>query len=311
MLSCHAHLTVDRRKSDGAMIATEIYATYPLRLHVCEHSNNYHMTSSVPKSLSVYLLSHGGGLVAGDDVALNIKVKEGASLCATSFSTAKAFKPKVSYSEAPNDGKDNNWIKTKTTCSVGKGGLLALCPQPTQCFRNSFLEQKNTIMLDPSGSSSLLLVDWYTGGRANLDNGLWQMNALHSVTEVMTSANNNIAEEPQLLFRDSTQLSGGKTLSKHMRGYNVVAMVLLVGPRVKTVTDRLLKLYCARSKFVGLDENVDEVEEGLNEDGLFVSCGPLVLSKEIDDGIIVRLCTHSIEQAGMYNYGLANSYLNF
>ena len=325
MASCDARLTVEKRKSDGVMIASEMYSKYPLRLHSCGDNNNstssflsssssniiindsYKMQQQqqqqqdfAAKSLSVFLLSHGGGLLAGDNISLNIKVKEGASLCATSFSTAKAFKPKVSYgSEAKSI--ENKWIRTSTTCGVEKNGLLALCPQPTQCFRGSYLEQKNKVTLDSDGTSSLLLVDWYTGGRANHDGGLWQMNLMHSSTDVLLANRNTINGDERLAFRDVTKLNGGEMLNRHMRGFNVVAMVLLIGPRVQTVIDKLLKACCARSKFELEDiagDKMNKTDEGMNKNGLVVSCGPLTISKNIEDGMIVRLCSYSIEQTG-------------
>ena len=325
--SCKARVTVEKRKSDGAIIASELYAKYPLRLHICQFHDQVSAATTITtrnapvggekkmvddtdacsKGLSIFLLSHGGGLLAGDSIMLDVLVKEGAAICATSFSMGKAFKPKVLSFESPPNGvgvgmNDANLIRTHSTCRVGKNALLALCPQPTQCFRNTCLEQKNFITIEPDGSSSLMLVDWYTGGRANLDGGIWQMDSLHSSTEIfLRSEGDHHGAVDKKIFWDVAKLKGGHELSRHMRGFNVVAMVILIGDRVKQEADSLMKACCARSKFEMSDEvgkNVTYGREGMNTNGLLVSCGKIDIAKDVDQGVLLRLSSHSVEQAG-------------
>jgi hypothetical protein len=343
-------------RSDGSSVASELFANYPCRLHLTSRPNNVithtfngndsdngdddenRGSRCFSRALTCYVLGYGGGLISGDSIILDITVKPKASLVITSQSTSKAFKA--------IPGRDATFVKT--TATVGKGGLLFLVPQPMQCFGGSKLEQETNVTLDGAGKgdtslddASLLLVDWYTGGRKNLDGGLWNMESFHTTTTISFSrsnlfssqevedgggyngdfSSNNDAEmspdchERDLVFRDATRLTGGSNLVRHMRHFNIVCTVVLVGPRVKKVSDLFLKKFSSRHVFDenqfdgklthqkgrGLNQNRGE---GLNEDneGILVSCGTfntLPGSNQQDSGIVVRLAADSLEIAGM------------
>ncbi len=343
-------------RNDGSSVASELFANYPCRLHLTSRPNNEIITDSASGSdedcldidsrkrsqsmaLTCYVLGYGGGLISGDCVSLDITVKPNASLVVTSQSTSKAFKALK--------GRDATFVKTQAT--VGKGGLLFLVPQPMQCFGGSKLEQETQIILDggegeSSRSSvdvsteidpSLILVDWYTGGRRNMDGGLWNMHSFHTTTSISYSkqslfpsndddddddddGENSTNSQPpipiddnsnDIVFRDATRLSGGKDLLKHMKRFNIVCMVVLLGPRVKQVSDLFLDKFSSRhiyddahfeSKERHLNHNTGE---GLNADheGLIVSCGTfhtLPGSNQHDSGVVVRLAADTLEVAG-------------
>lgn len=354
-------ITVECRQ-DGSSVASELFANYPCRLHLTSRpnnlidSNNNTKSNNISKALTSYVLGYGGGLISGDSINLEIKVKSNASLVVTSQSTSKAFKAV----------KDRDATFVKTNAFVGKGGLLFLVPQPIQCFGGSNVQQMTQVVLDGTCTSgctdsrnsnnsisedgddpSLLLVDWYTGGRRNMDGGLWNMESFHSTITISYSkqplfpekcsqqeqdknehiddaGNTNI--ESDLIFRDATRLSGGHHLLRHMRHFNIVCMLVLIGPRVKKISDLLLDKFSSRyiyeddshlqsdstsgtndGKPGGLNQNRGE---GLNEsnEGLLVSCGPLNISppgsascrsKQKQNGVIVRLAADSLEIAGM------------
>ena len=269
------------------------------------------------------MLGYGGGLISGDAIELNISVKANAKLLITSQSTSKAFKA-VS-------GRDPTFVKTRA--KVSKGGLLVLVPQPMQCFRDSVLTQDTAVTLEGGGGGegeedpSLLLVDWYTGGRENLD-GLWQLNSFHTNTSISYSSQEEDGEEcvdsdpshghidkdgnrssdPKLVFRDATRLSGGKDLLRHMRDYNIVCCCVLIGPKVEQVSSVFLKNYSSRHTYdekesFGPSTNMDYNQgEGLNrrDEGLLVSCGTFNTCQEGNhqEGVVVRLAASTLEIAG-------------
>jgi len=360
-----AKITAECR-SDGLSVASDLFATYPCRLHLTSRPNYTFMqhqnqpdeddkgNSIASKALTCYILGYGGGLISGDDINLDITVKPKASLVITSQSTSKAFKA--------IPGRDATLVKTRAT--VGHGGLLFLVPQPMQCFGGSKLEQETHVVLEgglglkdvsktnmqQKHDPSLLLVDWYTGGRKNLDGGVWKMETFHTLTTISYSKNelfpSDLESEDEdedkhdsvsqieannkklsqgkydnkhdLVFRDTTRLSGGDDLIRHMRHFNIVCMVALIGPRVKVASDRFLEKFSSRDiydekndregdnlsskKGIGLNQNRGEGLNSENE-GLLVSCGKFSTepgSKEHDSGVIVRLAADSLEIAAKF-----------
>jgi urease accessory protein UreH/urease accessory protein UreF len=315
--------------------ASELFAKYPCRLHLTTRPNDSddddETSPSRCRALTCYVLGYGGGLISGDEIYLNVSVKANAKLLITSQSTSKAFKAIA--------GRDATIVKTRAR--VAKGGLLFLVPQPMQCFGQSVVSQETEIVLegdregegeDDSESSSksgddeddpsLLLVDWYTGGRENLDGGLWQLSSFHTKTTISYSTSvkgetDNCGEDNdsegissddgdrKCVFQDATRLSGGKELQRHMRDFRIVAMVILLGPKVEEVSSKFMTKYSSRRIYDedGEGGNLNK-GEGLNRvnEGLLVSCGSFNTCKEGKDqtGVVVRLASANLEIAGMF-----------
>jgi hypothetical protein len=318
----HGKITAECRRSDGCSIASDLFASYPCRLHLTSRPNHAIIPASATtetatatatataatkcysKALTCYVLGYGGGLISGDIITLDISVKPTAALLLTSQSTSKAFKA--------IPGRDATLVKTNA--SVGRGGLLFLVPQPMQCFGRSRLEQETHVLLDggdyygnnngddysddngADDDPSLLLVDWYTGGRKNLDGGLWNMESFHTVTTVSysktnlfptakdddndddddvnesnvdanTNTNTNATSdgtnnETKLVFRDATRLSGGKELLRHMRHFNIVCTIVIMGPRLKDISQLFLNQYSSR--YIYEDEEEDQTVASLS-----------------------------------------------
>lgn len=315
--------------------ASELFAKYPCRLHLTTRPNDSddddETSPSRCRALTCYVLGYGGGLISGDEIYLNVSVKANAKLLITSQSTSKAFKAIA--------GRDATIVKTRAR--VAKGGLLFLVPQPMQCFGQSVVSQETEIVLegdcegegeDDSESSSksgddeddpsLLLVDWYTGGRENFDGGLWQLSSFHTKTTISYSTSvkgetDNCGEDNdsegissddgdrKCVFQDATRLSGGKELQRHMRDFRIVAMVILLGPKVEEVSSKFMTKYSSRRIYDedGEGGNLNK-GEGLNRvnEGLLVSCGSFNTCKEGKDqtGVVVRLASANLEIAGMF-----------
>ena len=332
--------------------ASELFAKYPCRLHLTRPKGGGNSANHidedegqhkpyVPKALTCYVLGYGGGLISGDGIEMNIHVKENAKLVITSQSTSKAFKA--------IPGRDATVVKTRAR--VARGGLLFLVPQPMQCFGQSVLSQETEVLLDYCGvgsgddtatdtnlnavskgkgcDPSLLLVDWYTGGRENLDGGLWQLSSYHTKTSVSyrNKQGNEVESDDyddfrhdddcgrKCVFHDATRLSGGEDLKRHMRGFNIVAMVVLLGPKVEKVASEFMKKYSSR-RIYDDDGNGENFEsnasktmdfnkgDGLNRmhEGLLVSCGRFTTCAEGNhqSGVVLRLAASTLEVAGKF-----------
>ena len=217
--------------------------------------------------------------MSGDSVALTISVKPKASAVLTSQSTSKAFCARP----------DRPPTELKTHLTVEEDALLVWVPQPLQCFAKSQLEQSTLVDLK-SPKSSLLLLDWYTGGRRNHDDGGWQMDWFKTTTFVRDCSDN-------LCLRDATRLSGGLALQRHMGQYHVVAMMALMGPQVKELACRMKEQFSTRHSY---DEHKDEENEprGRNTHGLTVSCGTFPYAGDDEGGVLVRVLSTSVENAG-------------
>ena len=333
-------------------VASELFAKYPCRLHLTRPKGGGNSADhidedegqhkpSVPKALTCYVLGYGGGLISGDGIEMNIHVKENAKLVITSQSTSKAFKA--------IPGRDATVVKTRAR--VARGGLLFLVPQPMQCFGQSVLSQETEVLLDYCGvgsgddndtdtnlnavskgngcGPSLLLVDWYTGGRENLDGGMWQLSSYHTKTSVSyrNKQGNEVENDDyddfrhdddcgrKCVFHDATRLSGGEDLKRHMRGFNIVAMVVLLGPKVEQVASEFMKKYSSR-RIYDDDGNGENFEsnasktmdfnkgDGLNRmhEGLLVSCGRFTTCAEGNhqSGVVLRLAASTLEVAGKF-----------
>jgi urease accessory protein UreH len=274
------------------------------------------------------VLGYGGGLISGDVIELNIKVKKNAKLLVTSLSTSKAFKA--------ISGRKSTVLRTNA--KIGKGGLLFLAPQPLQCFGNSVLTKETHIILEGGLDSrnekddpSLLLVDWYTGGRKNLDGGLWQLDSFHTTTTVSYSTSRSLfvqtdesIEEDgnaisgvscEQVFQDATRLSGGKGLKHRMRDYNIICMVVLMGPKVKEVASTFMQQYASGRTYDDggqdhsfgtnplkkMDFNTGEDMYRVVDEGPHVSCGTFHSCKEgrcRQEGVVVRIAATTLDVVG-------------
>lgn len=321
-----SRITVECR-SDGSSVASELFASYPCRLHLTSSPNTaapfYHNKHndgrSKTKALSCYVLGYGGGLISGDNILLDIHVKPNAALLVTSQSTSKAFKAVA--------GREPTRVETRAT--VGRRALLFLVPQPVQCFTASNLVQLTKVILDGNSTNyaddpSLVLVDWFTGGRRHEDGGIWQLDAFHTTTTVhysngdilechseMNDDNIFIESSSTLVFRDATKLSGGKELVRHMRHFNIVCMVVLIGPRTEAVASKLMSLYSSRNNYRDSDkddnmkvQNSYNSGVGLNgeNEGLLLSCGTFFskANGRLQKGTILRIAASTLEVAATF-----------
>ena len=96
------------------------------------------------------------------------------------------------------------------------------------------------MQLESLSSSSLLLVDWFTGGRAARGEH-WDFGQLSNVLAVDTA-------DGQPVLRDTLHMAGGAALRQHMGDTTVMATVVLLGPRTAVTAGRLLEAFGTRSE---------------------------------------------------------------
>lgn len=95
------------------------------------------------------------------------------------------------------------------------------------CFSTARYSQKQVFRV--LSDSSLVIVDWITSGRHE-SGEKWDF-------EFYKSTNNIFLDHDQPLFLDTVFLEQGKiaTITERMHGYQVVAMVIILGPKLKHI----------------------------------------------------------------------------
>ncbi|EPS37368.1 hypothetical protein H072_8944 [Dactylellina haptotyla CBS 200.50] len=138
------------------------------------------------KSLTVFVLSYGGGLVSGDAVNLRVEVEDRGKLCLQTQGTTKIFKQTPSSPPTVQ----------RMTVRIHPGASFLLLPDPVQPFAESNYIQHQTFELEDTANdtSSLVVLDWVTEGRAARDEH-WSLHRFESRNEVFAVSPNTINEE--------------------------------------------------------------------------------------------------------------------
>ncbi|KAL8402991.1 hypothetical protein RB594_008303 [Gaeumannomyces avenae] len=223
-------------------------------------------------SALVFLLSYGGGLVAGDRVNLSVDVGPGARLSLVTQGHTKVFKAPPLPS-APGVETTRQRMRARV---AGAGAGLCLLPDPVQPFADSIYEQEQAFCLAPG--ASLCLLDWVTQGRAargeDWDFARWVgRNEVWAVTEAAAAAAEPFApfspgiggggggvergdgdddsQDRRLLVRDAIVLDRqgagayAGTLSDTMHGHGVFGSLVLRGPLTRSLGEFFMAEFAA------------------------------------------------------------------
>jgi urease accessory protein len=179
------------------------------------------------RSVLVFLLSYGGGLVGGDTVNINIEVQSRARLSIVTQGHTKIF-----TSPTPD-------VITSQTLHVQIASDAALCllPDPVQPFKGSNFEQKQVFKLERT--ASLCLLDWVTQGRMARGED-WSFIRWSGRNEIWGRID-DAAAEYRLLARDTVVLDSKqkalhhKLIKETMHGSAIYGTLILRGPLVEQV----------------------------------------------------------------------------
>jgi urease accessory protein len=225
----HGNITVT--SINGASQLYNLFSTYPLRLMRQENWLDY---------ICIVMIGFGGGFVEGDKCDLSITADNAAKLCVKTQGSTKVFKSVSSK------------ICTQLMrATISDDSILAFLPDPTTGFPDSVYEQLYSI--DIHGSASLVLVDWFTAGRANR-NEYWDMERLKN--QLVIKRDNKI-----LLFenQDVRNDSSG-TIAAKVGNCAVFGCVVLVGPKTSAISERL-KVFQQRESFEQMKDSKNIVEK--------------------------------------------------
>jgi urease accessory protein len=194
-----AHLEVEM--VFGESTATSFSATSPLKLLT---------PCSRGKSVWAYASNFGGGLVAGDETRLDLRIGSGARCFMGTQASTKIYR---NPARLP--------CSHTTNALLEPGSLLVFAPDAVQAFAGSSYRQRQEFHL--AKNAALVLVDWFTAGRAARGER-WAFDHLQSRSDVFV--------DERWIFVDSILLrpDSGPIESPHRAGrFNCFAMMLLVG----------------------------------------------------------------------------------
>ncbi len=235
---------------DGASAVTSLYATSPMKV-LCPRSRG--------PSVWAYLSSYGGGLVAGDNTRLRVRLGREARCFLGTQSSTKVYRNP--------DGRPSGH---DTLAVLGPGSFLMLAPDPIQAFGDSLYRQRQEFHL--ASDASLALLDWVSSGRSARGER-WAFS--------LFSSRNDLFVGGRRVLLDSVRLSPGEGPLQdphRMGGFECIASLLLTGPVLAPLSAALLEQTAAHPVLPG---------------------EPLVCSASpIHGGALLRIAGASVEQVG-------------
>jgi urease accessory protein len=243
-----AQLTVELVFNQSTV--TEAFATSPMKLLTPRARG---------QSIWAYTSSFGGGLVAGDQTRVEIKLgPETRCFLGTQASTKIYRNP----SDLP--------CGHHTHAHIDGGSMLIFAPDPVQAFAEASYTQEQEFDLAPD--ASLALVDWMSSGRVARGER-WVFDHF--------SSRNVIHVGDETVFLDALELdpADGDLAASHRTGrFNCLGMLLLIGPAMRSAAQQLLATIGARP--------VERQGE------LVCSASP------VRDGAVLRFAGESVEAVG-------------
>lgn len=191
---------VETARVDGASAIVACAASSPLQL-----------LSPSPRGRCAWIVSasHGGGLVAGDDVSLELEIGPGSIALLTTQAGTKVYRSRGAVAAQRLDAR------------VGAGALLAVLPRPVSCFAGARYRQEQRLDLAPG--ASLLWLDALTAGRVARGER-WAADDCRSRVEISAGG--------RLVLADGLRLvpGEGRPVGERLAGFELLATAVALGP---------------------------------------------------------------------------------
>lgn len=208
---------------------------------------------------TVFILTYGGGLVAGDTIDLRVQLDISTRLVLLTQGSTKIFKT-----------PDPQLVSAQRTHTrLEPGSALCYLPEPVQPFAASSFEQIQTYELPEVGAveASLCVCDWVSAGRAARGEN-WDFYRYTSRNEVWIRSPKNTSEPTaarrQLVLRDNVVLDAGqkhasKLLKDNVDNQGVFGTLILRGPLFADLAKFFMAEFMAQPR-VGARTWGDEVQ---------------------------------------------------
>ncbi|HEX8912774.1 MAG TPA: urease accessory protein UreD [Humisphaera sp.] len=220
--------------------------------------------SAAPTSAWVVAGSYGGGLVAGDTLAVTLRAGPGTSALLGTQASTKVFR-----SAPGRRGVPGATAAQRLAATLADGATLVAWPDPVTCFAGSRFEQVQRFDLDPS--ASLLAVDWLTSGRMARGER-WAFARYRSETTISVGGATRVKDATLLDPADGPLDAVART-----GGFDCLGMAWAVGP-------------CFAGAAAGLQARLGRASIDPRRDVQFAV-------SPIDGGTVVRFAGRSTEAA--------------
>jgi urease accessory protein len=195
------------RSGEGSIVS-RAYATSPLRLLTPGNHG---------RAAWIYTSSHGGGLVDGDSIVLEIDIREGATAFVSTQASTKIY-------------RSPRGTSAEMRARVATNGLLVVAPDPVVCFARSRYRQIQRF--DLADRAALVLLDWISSGR-HAAGERWAFDEYHGQIVVRLDG--------KLLVHDALSLRAADgDLARRLGRFDVLAVAVLVGTALRTVAASLI-----------------------------------------------------------------------
>jgi urease accessory protein len=180
----------------------------------------------------------GGGLVAGDEIGLNVHVRPGCSAVLGTQASTKIYR-----------AMERRMCRQELHARVDDGAILIVAGDPVTCFAGAVYEQRQRF--DLTESAALIAIDWITSGR-QARGERWQMTSCRLRTDVFV--------QNRQVFRDALRFDADG-LSSRMGKCDCWASVIMIGPRLAAAIEQTLQYVAGQPVVSGRE--------------LFYSAGPI------------------------------------
>jgi urease accessory protein len=211
------------------------------------------------ESVWAYTSSFGGGMVAGDTIALEIIVDANATCFLGSQASNKIYRNPTGLP-----------CSHRLRATLEENSCLVLAPDPVQCFAEARYEQRQTFHLAPG--ANLVLVDWLSAGRLSRGER-WCFDRYASRNEIFC-ANRPIVVDAMQLDNRSCAMNNRFRAGR----FNCFATAIVFGPKIESFAAALL--------------------EKINSEPIAPQNSLLISASSLSEGALLRIAGNSIEQVG-------------
>ncbi|RLN27396.1 hypothetical protein BBJ28_00025363, partial [Nothophytophthora sp. Chile5] len=205
--------------------------------------------------------------------------------------TTKVFK---------SDG-EGEYVSQSFSLEVASNATLAFLPDPVTCFERAKYRQTQVFHLE--SDANLVFVDWLTSGRKRNylatgsihDNRTetlehWDFSEYDTTSEIYVGGERLVTDRVRLADEEDV------SLRQRMHGMHVLGLMVVVGSKVKVITDNLLEL-STRKKLHNVGDITPQGRLAAATDfpGVIASASSLG-----DNAVIVRFCGEDTEAAMRY-----------
>jgi urease accessory protein len=244
----HGSIVVALLPPDTPVLRTVSYQ-YPLKLVAPDPlppPNYYEKDGTISPRLvhTVFLLTYGGGIVAGDSIDLSVRLEAGTRLVLLTQGSTKIFKT-----------TDPSLVsRQQMRVTIAPNSALVYLPDPVQPFAQTAFSQSQVYVLE-NEEGSLCVCDWVTSGRSARGED-WDIYEYKSRNEVWASnKQGDHKSKRRLMLRDNVLLDKngqtGISLSSRMDGYSVFGTLIIRGPAFSQLSKHFVEEFEALPRIGG------------------------------------------------------------